>query len=90
MHPVHLFRQHRQPYKFQKRFVLLKLVEYTILLPSSFSLILFSDCIQEDEDMDMRPKPRIWNGEDYDSEDDDEYEDEKASIRSSNLTAHMR
>lgn len=40
--------------------------------------------------MDIRPKPRIWNGDDYDSEDDDEYEDEKASIRSLNLSARMR
>lgn len=37
--------------------------------------------------MDRRPKRRIWSGEDYDSDRD---EDEKASSKSSNLTAHLR
>lgn len=86
MHPVHLFRQHHQPHKFQKRFVFLKLVEY-IVLPFSFSLILFSEWIQEEEDMDIRPKRRMWSGEDYDSDPD---EDDKAGVKNSTLTAHMR
>jgi hypothetical protein len=89
MHPVLLFRQHHQPQKFQKRFVLLKLVEYIVLLPFSFGLILLSEWIQEEEDMDRRPKPRIWSGEDYES-DPDEVEHEKADTKNSNLTAHMR
>jgi histone deacetylase 1/2 len=52
-------------------------------------LILLSEWIQEEEDMDRRPKRRIWSGDDYES-DPDEVEDEKANTKNSNLTAHMR
>jgi histone deacetylase 1/2 len=61
-------------------------MEYTVL-PFSSGLILVSDWVQEDEDMDIRPKRQLWSGEDYDSDPD---EDEKANIRSSSLTSHMR
>ncbi|KAK2389577.1 histone deacetylase [Trifolium repens] len=44
---------------------------------------------EEEEDMDRRPKRRIWSGDDYES-DPDEVEDEKANTKNSNLTAHMR
>lgn len=43
--------------------------------------------IQEEEDMDIRPKRRLWSGDDIDSDHD---EDEKDSVKNSNLTAHMR
>jgi hypothetical protein len=55
MHQVLLFRQHHQLHKFQKRFVLLKLVYYIVLLPFSFCLILLGEWIQEEEDMDKNP-----------------------------------
>ncbi|KAK7278000.1 hypothetical protein RJT34_23021 [Clitoria ternatea] len=42
---------------------------------------------EAEEDMDTRPKPRKWNGEDYDSDLD---EDDKANSKCSDFTAHMR
>nr|XP_027190660.1 histone deacetylase 6 isoform X2 [Cicer arietinum] len=42
---------------------------------------------EEEEDMDIRPKRRMWSGEDYDSDPD---EDDKAGVKNSTLTAHMR
>ena len=36
--------------------------------------------------MDRRPKRRIWSGDDYDSD----HEDEKPTIKPSNLTDPMR
>jgi histone deacetylase 1/2 len=53
-------------------------------------LILLSEWIQEEEDMDRRPKRRIWSGDDYESDPDEVVEDEKANTKNSNLTAHMR
>ncbi|MED6217844.1 hypothetical protein PIB30_021321 [Stylosanthes scabra] len=41
---------------------------------------------EAEEDMERRPKPRIWSGDDYDSDHD---EDEKANIKSSNLNDYM-
>lgn len=64
-----------------------QLVRYFVLLPFSFCLISLVNWIQEEEDMDIRPKPRIWSGGDFDSDHD---EDEKTSVSNSNVTGRMR
>jgi len=49
-------------------------------------LILISKWFQEEEHMDIRPKRRIWSGEDFDSDNDDDM----ASSKNSVLTAQTR
>lgn len=39
---------------------------------SSVGLTVFSEWIQVEEDMERRPKPRIWSGEHYDSDHDED------------------
>ncbi|KAG5035651.1 hypothetical protein JHK87_010561 [Glycine soja] len=41
---------------------------------------------EEEEDMDVRPKRRIWSGEDFDSD----HDDDMASSKNSDLTAQTR
>lgn len=88
MHPAYLFRQHHPPLKSQKRFGNWQaMVKFSLVIHRYNFLTIYFPCwmihlMQAEEDMDRRPKRRIWNGEDYGSDHD---EDEKLRPRSLNI-----
>lgn len=75
---------------FQKRLIvgIVDSITFLHIFPSTFLYLLIESKIrlmQEEEEIDQRPKQRIWNGEHYDSDAD---EDEKPRIRSFDTNTH--